>query len=140
MKFFAVFAVALACAAADVKHLNHDDFHAAIVKSNYDITPEGAFQYAYETANGIYAQSNGQVKNANSDYPTLEVSGNYKYTSPEGVPVELSYTADENGYQPVGAHLPVAHPIPEAIARSLAYIAAHPPPVDGKSAVKPQFG
>lgn len=49
-----------------------------------------------------------------------------QYTSPEGIPIETSYVADENGYQPQGAHLPTPPPIPEAILRSLEYNAAHP--------------
>lgn len=32
--------------------------------------------------------------------PELEITGGVKYTSPEGVPVELTYIANENGYQP----------------------------------------
>ena len=30
------------------------------------------------------------------------MSGTYKYTDPEGKVVEVSYTADENGFVPVG--------------------------------------
>ncbi|PZC82071.1 larval cuticle protein LCP-17 [Helicoverpa armigera] len=141
MKFLVVLAVAVACASADVSHVVSADYSAPVVKSSYDISPEGAFQYAYETGNGIYAQASGSVKNQNSEYPSLEVAGAYKYTAPDGTPVELSYVADENGYKPQGAHLPVGPAIPEYIARSLAYIAAHPPPVEGvKSVPKPAYG
>lgn len=64
-KFLAVFVVAIACASADVSHLK-DDASAPIVRSDYEISPEGAFQFVYETGNGIYGQANGVVKNPNS--------------------------------------------------------------------------
>nr|WDW19326.1 cuticular protein [Bombyx mori]FAA00504.1 TPA: putative cuticle protein [Bombyx mori] len=128
MKFLIVLAVAVACASADVSHIvKSDEYAAPVVKSSYDITPEGHFQFNYETGNGIYAQAEGAVKNVNSEYPAIEVKGAYKYTSPDGQPIDLAYVADENGYQPQGSHLPTPHPIPEAIARALAYIEAHPP-------------
>lgn len=62
-KFLVVLAVAVACASADVSHL---DAAAPVVRSDYEISPEGAFQYAYETGNGISAQASGLVKNPNS--------------------------------------------------------------------------
>ncbi|XP_052741399.1 larval cuticle protein LCP-17-like isoform X2 [Bicyclus anynana] len=130
MKFLIVLAV-VAFAAADVSHVVNPDYQVPIVKSTYDISPEGqAFQYAYETGNNIYAQVEGDVKNFNSDQPTLQVRGSYKYTAPDGTPVETVYTADENGFLAQGSHIPVAPPIPELIQRSLDYIAAHPPVVE----------
>ncbi|KAL0883337.1 hypothetical protein ABMA27_016744 [Loxostege sticticalis] len=125
MKFLIVLAI-VAAARADVAHL---DATAPIVRSDFDSQPDGNFQYIYETGNGIYSQALGVVKDPNSENPILEVSGAVKYTSPEGTPIELSYVANENGYQPQGSHLPVAPEVPEAITRALAYIAAHPPPV-----------
>ena len=47
--------------------------------------------------------------------------GSFSYTSPEGVPITLNYVADENGFHAEGAHLPTPPPIPEAIAKALAY-------------------
>lgn len=46
----------------------------------------------------------------------------------EGNDFNLSYTADENGYRPVGDHLPTPPPIPPAIARALLYLATKPTP------------
>lgn len=37
----------------------------------------------------------------------------YSYYSPEGELISVTYTADENGFQPQGDHLPTPPPIPE---------------------------
>ncbi|EDW99678.1 uncharacterized protein Dyak_GE23051 [Drosophila yakuba] len=92
---------------------------AVITREEVDSAdPDGNYRYAYETSNGIQAQEAG---NPNG------ISGSSSYISPEGIPITLTYVADENGFQPQGAHLPTAPPIPEAILRALEYIAAHPP-------------
>lgn len=53
---------------------------------------------SYETGNGIAAQEQGYLKNAgNKDAEAQVAQGSFVYTSPEGVPISLTYTADENG-------------------------------------------
>lgn len=54
----------------------------------------------------------------------LVQTGSYSWVDPSGEKVSISYTADENGYHPSGTGV---HPIPEAIAKSLAYLASHAP-------------
>jgi len=49
--------------------------------------------------------------------------GSFSYSSPEGEKISLSFVADENGFQPEGAHLPVAPEPSPAIKRALAIIA-----------------
>ncbi|KOB74844.1 Cuticular protein CPR2, partial [Operophtera brumata] len=58
------------------------------------------------------------------EYPSLEIKGAAKYNAPDGTPVEFSYIANENGYQPIGSFIPAT---PDYVIRSLAYIEAHPP-------------
>ncbi|XP_068633707.1 larval cuticle protein LCP-17-like [Battus philenor] len=130
MKFLYVLVAAIAWVSADVAHVQIDESQAPIVRSDFDSSPDGAFQYVYETGNGIAAQAEGVVKNPNSEAATLEVKGSYRYSAPDGSPVELSYVANEDGYQPSGSHLPVPPPVPELILRSLQYIADHPPPAE----------
>ncbi|XP_054733476.1 pupal cuticle protein Edg-78E-like [Anastrepha obliqua] len=94
------------------------DVHATILRYDNEVRPDGSYNYAYETSNRIQAEESG----VGAAYAT----GSYSYISPEGQPIQVSYTADENGYQPKGAHLPTPPPIPDYILRSLAYIEAHP--------------
>ncbi|XP_016955536.1 pupal cuticle protein Edg-78E [Drosophila biarmipes] len=106
---------ALMLANVQADNINKD---AVITRQDVDpADPEGNYSYAYETSNGIQTQEAGNANGA---------SGSHSYISPEGIPISLTYTADENGFQPQGAHLPTPPPIPEAILRALEYIASHP--------------
>ncbi|KAJ8956813.1 hypothetical protein NQ318_014227 [Aromia moschata] len=99
----------------------------AIVKyDNEGVNADGSYQWSLETANGIVAQEQGQLKQVGNEPDVLEVQGSYKYTADDGTPIEVSYLANENGFQPQGAHLPTAPPVPPAIQKSLDYNAAHP--------------
>lgn len=82
--------------------------------------------FRYETANGIAAQEQGALRLQGGPEPSIAAQGSFAYTSPEGQPISLTYTADENGFRPQGAHLPTPPPIPPAILRALEWIAAHP--------------
>ncbi|EDW68500.1 larval cuticle protein 65Ag1 [Drosophila virilis] len=94
--FVALFAVALA-APADV----------VIVRNDADVGPE-SFNYAYETSDGSSASAQGQLQNIGSENEAISVKGSFKYIGDDGQNYEVSYIADENGFQPSGAHLPVA--------------------------------
>ncbi|XP_016934999.3 larval cuticle protein 65Ag1-like [Drosophila suzukii] len=97
--FVALFALALA-APADV----------SIVRSDSDVGPE-SFKYDWETSDGQKAQAEGQLNNIGSENESLAVRGSFSFVADDGVTYTVNYIADENGFQPQGAHLPVA---PEA--------------------------
>ncbi|XP_037945437.1 pupal cuticle protein Edg-78E-like [Teleopsis dalmanni] len=107
--------VLLAFACAD----NIDKDAQILSYKNDPADAEGNYAYAFDTSNGIQQQEAG---NPNG------VAGTFEFISPEGEKIAVSYTADENGFQPVGEHLPTPPPIPEAILKALEYIAAHPQP------------
>lgn len=108
-----------------------------ILKSDVDVGVDGSYHLAYETGNGIVAEESGVLKNPGiPDVEAEEVVGSVAYTAPDGTPIQLSYVANELGFQPSGAHLPVAPvddntppPVPPAILRALEWIAAHPEPL-----------
>lgn len=89
----------------------------------YDNNPnqgDGSYSYAYETGNGIQAQEQGYLKGAGGAAGEAQTAqGSFSYTGPDGARYAISYTADENGFRPVGAHLPTPPPIPDAILRSI---------------------
>lgn len=81
--------------------------------------------FSYETGNGIAVEETGFVKNAGPDQIQV-IQGSAAYTSPEGQVIQIQYVADENGYQPQGAHLPTPPPADPVILRALEYLASLP--------------
>ncbi|XP_029162570.1 larval cuticle protein 65Ag1-like isoform X3 [Nylanderia fulva] len=79
------------------------------------------YNYNYNTDTGIQAQEEGHFNNVGSDQENLEAQGSY--TDNKGNTFEVSYIANENGFQPEGAHLPT---IPPLIKKAFQYIAEHP--------------
>ncbi|KAJ8717643.1 hypothetical protein PYW07_005573 [Mythimna separata] len=73
------------------------------------------YQYSYETENGIKAEEAGQT----SEHGGSVSHGAYSYKGDDGQTYTVTYTADEHGFHPQGAHLPTPPPMPEAIAKSL---------------------
>ncbi|XP_047469454.1 uncharacterized protein LOC125025484 [Penaeus chinensis] len=85
---------------------------------------DGRYSVDVETANGIIASESGSP-----DGPEGAVvkAGQYAYTAPDGSLIEVKFTADENGFQAEGNHLPVApefpHPIPQFVLDQIAFAA-----------------
>ncbi|KAK4872684.1 hypothetical protein RN001_014713 [Aquatica leii] len=86
---------------------------------------DGSYRYHYETGNGISAHEEGRPTAPGPEGPAVTAQGGYSYTGPDGVQYSITYTADENGFHPVGAHLPTPPPIPDAILRSLSHQGGH---------------
>lgn len=101
----------------------------AIISQTNNISPEGNYDWSYETANSIKAQETGTLKKTNNpENPEVIVAqGSFAYTDKEGNQISLQYVADdEGGFQPQGAHLPTPPPIPADIQRALDWIASQP--------------
>ncbi|CAH0407740.1 unnamed protein product [Chilo suppressalis] len=106
-----------------------------IESENYVFSHNGDFHYSYEGGDGTKAFEKGELKSINENIGESVVGG-FSYVGKDGNEYSLSYTADENGYRPVGAHLPTPPPIPPAIARALKYLATKTTPEPVTEAVK----
>lgn len=60
----------------------------------------------FETSDGITRDESGVLKNAGTDTEALSVRGSITWLAPDGQTYTITFVADENGYQPEGAHIP----------------------------------
>jgi len=67
--------------------------------------------YSFETSDGNKQDAQGELKNPGSEDEAISVKGSFSFVADDGQTYTVNYIADENGFQPQGAHLPVA---PEA--------------------------
>ncbi|XP_037780461.1 cuticle protein AMP1A-like [Penaeus monodon] len=85
---------------------------------------DGRYSVDVETANGIVASESGSPEGPEG---AVVKAGQYAYTAPDGSLIEVKFTADENGFQAEGDHLPVApefpHPIPQFVLDQIAFAA-----------------
>ncbi|CAD7083182.1 unnamed protein product [Hermetia illucens] len=105
MKFIIVFAAIAAVAlAAPVD----DSKNAHIIRYDSDNIGTDGYSFAYETSDGTSRQEQAQLKNIGSENEALVVRGSISWIGADGQQYTLNYIADENGFQPEGAHLPRA--------------------------------
>lgn len=86
-----------------------------MLRQTSDQQPDGVYNYLFETSNGIYADEQGYRKSED----ILAAQGQFQYVAPDGQVIRLTYTADENGFQPEGDHLPTPPPIPAALQKAI---------------------
>nr|XP_016933410.1 larval cuticle protein 65Ab1-like [Drosophila suzukii] len=101
MKFLIVFVALFALAVArpnDVQTLKQDS----------DVQPE-KWSSVLETSDGTSVNLDGVLKNVGTEHEAAVVHGSYSWVDEKtGEKFTVTYVADENGFQPQGAHLPVS--------------------------------
>ncbi|CAL1674402.1 unnamed protein product [Lasius platythorax] len=104
--------------------INTINYNKNALFSYYSPQPssKSLYSYSYNTDTGIQAQEDGHLNHINTEQEALEARGSYSYTDAEGNTFQVSYVANENGFQPEGTHLSTA----SLIKKALQYIAQHP--------------
>ncbi|XP_049869659.1 flexible cuticle protein 12-like [Pectinophora gossypiella] len=107
MKSFIVLALFFAAAVAAPAAPSGADSLAETLRYDSDNIGVDGYNYNVQTSNGISQQEQGQLINPGTDNEAIAVRGQFSYTGPDGQQYTVTYVADENGFQPQGAHLPV---------------------------------
>ncbi|KAK6621128.1 hypothetical protein RUM43_011434 [Polyplax serrata] len=98
--FLAIFALAVA------RPQQQDEPIPILKFENPGVNFDGSYKWSYETANEIFAEESGYVKNQGDPEAESQVAqGTYSYTSPDGQRITVTYIADENGFIPQGETL-----------------------------------
>lgn len=90
-------------------HNNGKKNHTTINTYHIKTLKQISYLYSrYETADGVVITELGALKRRSDDKGNVFVKkGSYSYTAPDGTPVHVEYTADENGFRPVSSNIPV---------------------------------
>uniref|UniRef100_A0A1A9W4X2 Larval cuticle protein 8 n=1 Tax=Glossina brevipalpis TaxID=37001 RepID=A0A1A9W4X2_9MUSC len=75
------------------------------VRNDAEVLPE-SFHFGVETNDGTRHDAEGHLKVVDKENAALVVKGSYQFVAKDGLTYTVEYTADENGYQAQGAHLP----------------------------------
>jgi len=78
----------------------------AILRSHANVPAEtAAFDYAFETENGIKQEATGTIRNVD-DVDVSVMTGSYEFTGADGVLYAVEWYADETGFHATAPHLP----------------------------------
>ncbi|NP_001161317.1 cuticular protein RR-1 family member 57 precursor [Nasonia vitripennis] len=110
MKTIVVFAALVAVALAAVprrRQVSPPGSETIVLKEQlHDNIGLDGYQYSYELSDGSAKQESSQIEVRGNEDATNRVTGSYRWVDELGQEYVITYVADENGFQPQGAHLP----------------------------------
>ncbi|XP_055532794.1 flexible cuticle protein 12-like [Wyeomyia smithii] len=83
-----------------------DSQSAQILKYDSENIGIDGYRFEFETSDGTSRSEQAELRNAGTDTESIVVRGSYSYVGPDGTQYVINYVADENGFQPEGAHIP----------------------------------
>ncbi|EDV95676.1 endocuticle structural protein SgAbd-6 [Drosophila grimshawi] len=66
----------------------------------------GGYKFSYKLSDGTTRTEEATVNNAGTENESLSVRGSVSWVAPDGQTYTINFVADENGFQPEGAHIP----------------------------------
>ncbi|XP_023172425.2 larval cuticle protein 65Ag1-like [Drosophila hydei] len=102
---FALAIVCLSLCLATSLSVPLPDNAAQIVNLESDVRPDG-YDLKLETSDGTKREEQGTLTNAGTEDEAISVKGSFSYVGDDGVVYAVNYVADQNGFQPEGAHIP----------------------------------
>ncbi|CAO1320124.1 unnamed protein product [Diamesa hyperborea] len=103
MKFLIVLAF---CIAASLAAPASDDVQ--ILKNDFENIGVDGYKFAFEQSDGQAREEFAELKNVGTETEAISVKGSFSFIGDDGQTYTVTYIADENGFQPSAAHLPVA--------------------------------
>ncbi|XP_047478546.1 cuticle protein AM1199-like [Penaeus chinensis] len=101
--------IVLAClAAAALAAPRPQEDPVAILRDDRQDDGDGNFKYEFESDDGTFVSAVGTPGAEGQS----NIQGSYRFTLPDGTIAEVTYIADENGFQPQSDLLPTPHPLP----------------------------
>ena len=97
-------------------------YSADILRSEFEMSDDGQFQYGFETSDGTVVDAAGENRQI-GDAAGMAMRGSYSYTSPEGIDVTVDWVADEAGFRATGPQVPK---VPEYVTQLLKSLPAQP--------------
>ncbi|CAH2075284.1 unnamed protein product, partial [Iphiclides podalirius] len=102
--------VALALVAVAVARPATEPEPPKILRSDFNQQPDGAYNFGFETENGINRGETGEVKEVLDEekkpHNVVVVRGTYSYTDKDGKLESITYYADESGFHAEGDSIP----------------------------------
>uniref|UniRef100_A0AAG5DE53 Uncharacterized protein n=1 Tax=Anopheles atroparvus TaxID=41427 RepID=A0AAG5DE53_ANOAO len=83
-----------------------DSKNAQILRYNSENIGIDGYRFEFETSDGTSRTEEAELRNPGTDSEAIVVRGSYSYTGPDGTVYVINFVADENGFQPEGAHIP----------------------------------
>ncbi|KAG5668437.1 hypothetical protein PVAND_016377 [Polypedilum vanderplanki] len=101
---FVLIAVVTAAPADKKKSDSGSDPNSIQVLKEYTDIVEGGYKFGFEQSDGQKRDETGEVKTIGSEQGIV-MRGSYEFVADDGNTYRVDYVADENGFQPTGAHL-----------------------------------